>query len=207
VGIGTFNPATKLHVYNGSGTGGGTYSSAIDAVIEDDNFAYLGFNGSGWAGITFNANNNSIYSGVFYNNASNRLMFKTGGVDNRMTIDQSGGVGIGTTSVPSGYRLSVDGNIIAERVRVQLSQNWPDYVFQEDYNLMTIDDLKKNIAQNGHLPNIPDAATMTAEGQDLGEMQVKMMEKIEELTLYIIDLNERIKTLENENTELKTTKK
>jgi len=124
----------------------------------------------------------------------------------KMRINANGSVGIGTAPVPPGYKLAVLGNIIAERVRVQLVQNWPDYVFQEDYDLMTIEELNENIKQNGHLPNIPDAATMTAEGQDLGEMQVKMMEKIEELTLYIIELNKRIKTLEAENTELKTEK-
>jgi len=156
---------------------------------------------------SFNEGGNNIHLDSYWGD----LKFRTGDagtITDRMTIDgATGGVGIGTSNVPSGYRMAVDGNIIAERVRVQLSQNWPDYVFNENYDLMTIDDLKDNIAQNGHLPNIPDAATMTAEGQDLGEMQVKMMEKIEELTLYIIDLNERIKTLEEENTELKTSKK
>lgn len=126
-------------------------------------------------------------------------MYLNNNKDSGVYIARGGGqVGVGTDDVPSGYRFAVDGNMIAERVRVRLSQNWPDYVFQEDYPLLPLVDLQQNISKNGHLPNIPDAATMAEEGQDLGEMQVKMMEKIEELTLYILQLHERIAVLETD---------
>ncbi len=109
VGIGTTSPSTKFHVYNGTGSGSGTYISTIDAIIEDNSNAYLEFNGSGYAGITFNDDAASIYAGVFYSYNSDYLMFRTGGTDGRMVINESGNVGIGTTSPTQ--RLQVSGNM------------------------------------------------------------------------------------------------
>lgn len=105
-------------------------------------------------------------------------------------------VAIGSNNFAKGYKLNVDGKIMAEEVRVLLSSNWPDYVFKEDYHLPTLPELEKSIKAQGHLPGIPAAKVMEAEGQDLGEINRLQMEKIEELTLYIIDLEKRIQSLE-----------
>lgn len=99
VGIGTNTPEKEFHLFNGAGAGGGTYSSLVNAIIEDDYNAYLEFNGSSWAGITFNAQNESIHAGYFYNYTNDRLMLKSGGEDNRMVVDADGKVGI-ATSIP-----------------------------------------------------------------------------------------------------------
>ncbi|MEL6987769.1 MAG: hypothetical protein AAGK97_08040, partial [Bacteroidota bacterium] len=96
---------------------------------------------------------------------------------------------IGTTGGATGYKVSVDGKIACEEVRVELSQNWPDYVFEESYELTPLDELEKEINKQGHLPGIPSAQKVESEGIQVGEMQRKMMEKIEELTLYVIELN------------------
>ena len=109
---------------------------------------------------------------------------------------ESEGVAIGFNSVPTGYTFAVDGNMICEEVRVDLSGDWPDYVFEEDYNLLSIEALEKSIRENGHLPGIPAAAEIEAEGIALGDMQKRMVEKIEELSLYIIQLEHRISDLE-----------
>jgi len=77
--------------------------------------------------------------------------------DSKFFINSSGQVGIGTTSPATGYKLSVDGKIICEELRVDLSTAWPDYVFSEDYKLMSLKELDSFIEINGHLPNIPDA--------------------------------------------------
>jgi len=103
-------------------------------------------------------------------------------------------IGSGTPAV--GYLLSVNGKIVSEELKVQLNQNWPDYVFNGDYQLASIDEMKSFIERNRHLKNIPSAKQVETDGILVGDMQKRMMEKIEELSLYIIQLHERIKQLE-----------
>lgn len=112
-------------------------------------------------------------------------------------------VGIGTFDMAAGYILSVNGKAIVEELRIQNSTLWPDYVFAEDYALMDLHALEHSINQNKHLPGIPAAAEIEEDGILVGDMQKRMMEKIEELTLYIIQLNKRIENLEQENDMLK----
>jgi hypothetical protein len=108
-------------------------------------------------------------------------------------------VGSGAAGGATGYKMAVDGKIIAEGMRVQLSQDWPDYVFDTTYHLMSLPSLETSIRENGHLPGVPPSDVVRQNGIDLGEMQTVMMEKIEELTLHMIALNKRIHTLEEEN--------
>ena len=103
-----------------------------------------------------------------------------------------------------GYKVAIDGKIIAEELRVQLSADWPDYVFNPEYELMPLSDLERAIRRDHHLPGIPNATEVAENGILVGDMQARMMEKIEELTLYIIDLekqnkdmNQRIARLES----------
>lgn len=112
-----------------------------------------------------------------------------------------GSLRIGTAQKASGYMLNIGGKAIAEEVRVQLRASWPDYVFKPAYNLMPLSQLEAFIKQNNHLPNIPKAEVLEKEGADLGEMQRKMMEKIEELTLYIIELEKRIQKFESQKSK------
>lgn len=105
---------------------------------------------------------------------------------------------IGSGTPAAGYALSVNGKIVSEELKVQNSNNWPDYVFHNDYTLPSIDYMKKFIQKNQHLINIPSAKEVAREGINVGDMQKRMMEKIEELSLYIIQLHERIKKLETE---------
>jgi hypothetical protein len=120
--------------------------------------------------------------------------------------DAYGSVGIGTQIIPSGYKLSVKGKMMAEGVKVDLQSAWPDYVFENSYRLKDLPSLRSYINSNGHLPNMPTAAEVEKEGIDLEEINVKLVEKVEELSLYLIQMEERIKKLEKENTLLKTTK-
>lgn len=91
----------------------------------------------------------------------------------------------------------VNGVIRAEEVVVELMKDWPDYVFNDDYQLTSLEDVKKFIDDNGHLPGVPSAGQVSEEGVKLGEINTKLLEKIEELTLYIIQQEERIQALEN----------
>ena len=110
---------------------------------------------------------------------------------------ESGQVGIGINLVPEGYKLGVHGKVIAEEIRVELESNWPDYVFSDSYVLTPLEELEKVIQNQHHLPGIPSANSIEQNGQHLGAIQIKLLEKIEELTLHIIDLNKRIKLLES----------
>lgn len=90
-----------------------------------------------------------------------------------------------------------DGRVRATEVRVK-TPIFPDYVFETNYNLMPLSDLEHFILKNKHLPNIPKAEEIVKDGLELGDIQVKQMEKIEELTLYIIDLQKQISSLKEE---------
>jgi hypothetical protein len=109
----------------------------------------------------------------------------------------AGVTAIGTTSTPGSHQLYVGGSIIAEEVVVKLEANWPDYVFASDYQLPTLEEVENHIREKGHLPGIPSAAEVEAQGGvELGEMQRLMMEKIEALTLYAIEADKRNEALQ-----------
>jgi hypothetical protein len=105
--------------------------------------------------------------------------------------------------IASGHRLSVRGKIACEEVLVALTSAWPDYVFSDQYNLKSLKEVEAYIRNNKHLPNIPAASTLEESGLQLGDMQRKTIEKIEELTLYAIDADKRIETLQTENATVK----
>jgi hypothetical protein len=118
-----------------------------------------------------------------------------------------GNVGIGTTTIPNAYRLAVDGKIIAEELKIEFSNNWvfPDYVFQNNYKLMPLTELKSFVQENNHLPNVPSAKEVEQQGGiEVGEMSRKLLEKVEELTLYMIQENEKITSIQQELEKLKT---
>jgi hypothetical protein len=108
----------------------------------------------------------------------------------------TGNIGIGTTDT-KGYKLAVNGNIIATAVRVKPFGNWPDYVFESDYNLRSIEDVDKFIKLNKHLPGIPSASEMATKDLDIAEMNALLLQKTEELMLYIIELKKEVQELKN----------
>ncbi|MEO7313377.1 MAG: hypothetical protein ABIX01_23545 [Chitinophagaceae bacterium] len=118
---------------------------------------------------------------------------------------KNGPVAIGSSAAPfaTGFKLSVDGKIISEEVRVLLKTNWPDYVFAKNYKLRPLADLEKFIATNKHLPNVPSAKEVTKGGIMLGDMNGKLLEKIEEMSLYIIELNKKMDTLQQQSETFK----
>jgi len=132
-------------------------------------------------------------------------------IDGRLHNANNGKVVIGTgiNSYPDGYSLFVKGGILTERVRVALanSERWADYVFKSDYKLMKLKDVEKFIKYNGHLPNVPSAEEMAQKGLDVAETSAKLMEKIEELTLYLIEANKKIEELDKKVKNLEKTQK
>lgn len=117
-----------------------------------------------------------------------------------------GDFGAGTPmSIPSGYRLVVQDGIITEKVKVAVRNltDWADYVFEPTYSLMPLNDVEKFVKENKHLPNVPSADEMVEKGVEVGQTSKMFMEKIEELTLYMIELKKEIEALKAENTRLK----
>ena len=114
----------------------------------------------------------------------------------------SGNVGIGTTN-PGNFKLAVEGKIGAREVNVTSTTPWPDYVFEKTHKLSTLEEIESFVDQNKHLPEIPSAKEVEANGVNLGEMNMLLLKKIEELTLHMIEQNKRLSNLEAENKELK----
>ena len=106
----------------------------------------------------------------------------------------TGNVGIGTTD-PGTWKLAVNGNIRAKEIKVETA-NWPDYVFTKDHELPSLEEVEKHIQEKGHLINIPSAADVELNGIELGEMNRLLLEKIEELTLYILKPEEKVQEQE-----------
>lgn len=132
---------------------------------------------------------------VGYNNNASVSMPQNGA-----TIE--GNVLIGTTIAQQDYKLIVKGKIKAEELRLS-TKDWPDYVFDSKYKLRSLSEVEKFIQQNKHLPDVPSEAHVVEEGVSVVEMQGKLLQKIEELTLYMIDQHKQIEELKKENKILK----
>jgi hypothetical protein len=114
---------------------------------------------------------------------------------NLFHVGADGNVGIGTIKPQA--KLAVKGTILAQRVKVSMAAaEWPDYVFSKNYVLPSLQEVEKYINRHQHLPDMPTAAEVAREGQDIGDINRKLVQKVEELTLYIIDLQKRIAVLE-----------
>jgi hypothetical protein len=115
---------------------------------------------------------------------------------------KNGNVGIGTLDT-KGYKLAVAGNFIAEKIKVKQVSNWPDFVFHENYPLRTLEETEAFIKTHQHLPEIPSATEIKENGQDVGEMNAKLLQKVEEMTLHLIELQKQLKAQQKEIKELK----
>lgn len=155
---------------------------------------------------------------VFYNlnNLWTKLIV---GKNDIMLLKKDGRVAIGKGNLPNlmqlsdgtqisadDYRLFVEKGILTEKLKVAVNGqgDWADYVFDEDYEKMPIEDLEEFVTENKHLPKVPSAEEMVKNGLDVAKMDAKLLEKIEEAYLYIIDLNKKVDALATENESLKT---
>lgn len=134
---------------------------------------------------------------TLWTSAYGGMKFFTQGIP-RVTITVSGNVGIGTDDT-KGYKFAVNGDAMFTRVKVKAFSSWPDYVFSEDYQLPALAEVANFIKEHKHLPEIPSAAEVEKEGLDLGEMNKKLLQKVEELTLYLIDMKKEINQLKEQN--------
>ena len=175
LGIGTISPVRNVDV-RGAGTIGLNIGDASSLNVKT-----LQFNEStDW----------SIQS-----NGESYLRFHANGLE-QIRINSSGNVGIGTTTPDE--KLTVKGKIHAEEVIIDLNVPAPDYVFEPDYQLRDLDELQQFIETNKHLPEVPSAATMEEEGISVSEMNMLLLKKVEELTLYILDQENKIQNQQNQ---------
>jgi hypothetical protein len=181
VGIGTTNPENNngwnrvLNVYGTSHSKITTSSSNVNTGIWSHNSGYYGAPAGGILGTYSN------HPISFITNKSTK-----------MTITPSGNVGIGTTN-PGSWQLAVNGKIRAKEIKVETG--WSDFVFENDYLLPTLTEVETHIKKKGHLKDIPSAKEVAKNGILLGEMDSKLLQKIEELTLYTIAQQKEIERL------------
>jgi hypothetical protein len=152
------------------GTGGAGKVLSVDAT---GNVILVGLTGTGVGTTSVGsplAESWKESDGYLYNNSTNGVVIKGTGLD--------------------GNSLIVKGGVLSKEVNVKVegSEAWPDYVFKPNYKRMTLGEVEKFISINGHLPNIPSATEMAATGNNLGKTDVKLLEKVEELTLYLLDM-------------------
>jgi hypothetical protein len=152
--------------------------------LDDDNNLFLGKGGVNSAGIILDPNTSS---------PSNKML----------NISRYSHINFGSGLNPLSYTMSVEGDIIATDFTALAIDDWPDYVFDDEYELKSIDEVKDFIDVNHHLPNIPNAQEIEDNGVNLGEMSKKLIEKVEELTLYVIELNEKNRDLQKQINEMK----
>jgi len=175
-GIGTTSPSQKLHVvgvsyFNGN-VGIGTASPSQNLHVAGNTCV----TGNVGIGITSPTQKLHVVGNSYFN----------------------GNVGIGTSNTFN-YKLAVNGIIGAKEVKVEATSNWPDYVFGKDYKLLELSEIEQFVKENQHLPEIPSAKEIEENGINVGEMQGKLLLKIEELTLYVI---EQQKSIEKLNTKI-----
>jgi uncharacterized protein YaiE (UPF0345 family) len=190
IGVGTLNPASRVDF----GSSVANQKLIIGTYV----------NGNYWSGIGMDSESAGIR--IAGDIVGDKPIADFGSYSNdinhdwrsKVRIMGSGKVGIGT-STPS-EMLSVNGNVKAKKIIV--STNWSDYVFNDDYQLMPLQQVALFIKANKHLPDIPSAKEVEEKGISVGDNQALLLKKIEELTLYMLEINAKLEKVEKENKQL-----
>ncbi len=217
LGIGVINPSKKLHVNGVIGVGimSGSNSEGFRIDYVDGGAGTTTFKNNRWGGNIYFKRNSSLgertqflfggtsehYMNIYDSNNEVKVRFISGG----NSYINGGNLGIGTTDT-KGFKLGVLGKIAAEEVKIATHGNWADFVFKSNYNLPTLIEVEQYIKEKGHLKDIPSADAVKKDGFFLGDMDSKLLQKIEELTLYTIEQGKEIEFLEKQVSEIKELK-
>ncbi|MCM0666899.1 tail fiber protein [Flavobacterium tyrosinilyticum] len=178
IGIGTSDPQAKLHIQGDLQNNGSIFLGHMgdtNYLTSREVDQQLGIRGS-----------KSIIFGTY-----------NAGWNDQMIISNTGNIGIGISNPTN--KLDVNGTIHSKEVKVDMTGwTWPDFVFKKEYNLPTLEEVEKHIAEKGHLENIPSEEEVLKNGINLGEMNAKLLQKIEELTLYMIEMKKEIEILKKD---------
>jgi len=185
VGIGNGAPSAKLHITTGvSGTSGLRLQNLTNAntasVTNQTKFLTV----DGLGNVILGSLNNSAREGA------TDVFWQRKGAFLESAKGEAVIIGQGVSKMPSDYNLFVSKGILTEKVKVAVNNTneWSDKVFEKSYHLKSLNEVEQHIKQNGHLPGIPSAVEMVKQGNDLNKTDAKLLEKIEELTLYTIQL-------------------
>jgi hypothetical protein len=189
VGIGTTTPGAKLDVNGNANFDGVVFVHAGESNTIAPSSGSISFFGA-YSSIR-NGTDHSFNIDVY--NSSNPI--------NAFKVIQNGNIGIGVPSPAE--KFEVNGNIKARKIKVTQT-GWSDYVFEPSYRLRPLAEVDRFIKKNGHLPEVPSAKEVEMDGINIGDTQALLLKKIEELTLYIIDINTRLKQVESENKILRS---
>lgn len=217
----TINPATGTFIF-GNETALGHMITGKGAGLSNNNgIGYMAFNlqrgsttwynnaGAGGGLMWCNKSGSLLFAPLYGTSSSSAGWYTDNDINARKTLEvrwnntaNLGQVVIGpqtlTTGSHTNFRLSVDGKVLAKEIYVTAS-NWADYVFDKNYELKPLAEVEAFINENRHLPNIPSAKDISEQGNNMGDTDRLLLEKIEELTLYIIAQEKRIKELEEKN--------
>ncbi|MEQ8474137.1 MAG: hypothetical protein RIC35_23275 [Marinoscillum sp.] len=197
IGINTTSPLTQLHV-NGTSTDDLIWPMIVgnprNSSGTENNYgvgvklkhSHNGENNK-WGGIA------SVQEGSWANNSA-LLLYANETPYVRITSSGKMGIGEGLTTSGITADLTVDGNILAEEIKVESIDNGPDYVFEETYELTSLEELEAYIKTNKHLPEVPSAIEMKENGIELAAMNMLLLKKVEELTLHQIEMNKMLIT-------------
>ena len=177
VGIGMAPGTAKLAVAGSAFAEDGFFFGGINKVNIAPDGPGIAFKGRGFAG---------EYTMVYQNYLYNQVNI---GYNPRQRVNGN-------------YLLTVDGEILAEGITIQNSTSWPDYVFEDDYDLRSLEEVDAFVQENKHLPGVPSAKEVE-DGVSVGEMQRVLLEKVEELTLYMIEQDKELDAMRTENETLK----
>ena len=201
LGVGTADPNEKLVVNGGISVLGSNSVASVNGF-----YNCLQLINPSHAAIVYQPGTSKELMFGFHSNGN--FYWGTGqsaGNDYCMVLSKTGdltvfnSIGIGATSNLDGYKLNVNGNIRANEIKVVTG--WSDFVFANDYRLRGIDEVETFIRNNNHLPDIPTAKEVEENGINLGEMNARLLQKIEELTLYVIDLQKQVDDLKGQLNE------
>jgi len=205
VGIGTSDPTDMFVIYNG--TGAATFQLQRPLGTPAGNNAVGQFRmtntGSGdWFNFSFryNLGNSEVIQSAYlaststtkafayFNVGTGKYEIRGGVADIAFLNSGTIAIGMGTYAVPSGALVAIGGKVVAKEIEVTLTGMPPDFVFNKDYKLASLYDVENFINSNNHLPGVPSASEMTTKGVNVGDMNMTLLQKVEELTLYMIQM-------------------